>query len=291
MLRIRLSLRRKDAREQIFCRGRGARTSAALFVAVVPVFLLVSGCASADKKPMLDPEAELAWADELIARKKYYKARLKLQEVLQFGITDKEQNSRAQIALADSYYRDGGTLNLAEALARYTNFLAFNPLHTRSDYVQYQVGLCYFEQVYSSDKDQGQTRKSMEEFRKVRALYPASPFVAEAEARMQEGRQLLAHHELVVGRFYASRKAYMAAIDRYRSILDRFPRFNDKPTVYFLLAKALNALERFGEARAYLKLLIANYPDHEIRSSAEQMLRKLDRRSLQPVGVADVIEE
>ncbi len=275
----------------MLCRGRGARTAAALFVVVAPIFLLVSGCASADKKPMPDPRGELAWADELVATKKYYKARMKLQEILQLGIADKELNSRAQIALADAYYQDGGTLNLAEALARYTNFLAFNPLHPRADYVQYQVGMCHFEQVYSSDKDQRQTRKAMEEFRKVGALYPASPHVADAETRMQEARQLLADHELVVGRFYASRKAYMAAIDRYRVILDRFPRIDDKPTVYLLLAEALRALERFEEARAYLKLLIANYPDHEVRPTAEQMLRRLDKKAAQPVGVASVIEE
>ena len=83
----------------------------------------------------------------------------------------------------------------------------------------------------------------------------------------------------------------MAAIDRYRVVLDRFPRIDDKPTVYFLLAEALKALERFEEARAYLKLLIANYPDHEVRPPAEQMLRKLDKKSDQPVGVASVIEE
>lgn len=278
-------------RRSLPCRWHGALTAAALFVVVAPAYLLVFGCASADKRPMPDIEAELAWADELIATKKYYKARLKLQEIMLLGIADKELNGRAQIALADAYYQDGGTLNLAEALARYTNFLAFNPLHARADYVQYQVGMCHFEQVYSSDKDQGQTRKATEEFRKVGALYPASPYVAKAEMRMQEARQLLADHELVVGRFYASRKAHMAAIDRYRGILDHFPRVDDKPTVYFLLAEALNALERFEEARAYLKLLIASYPDHEVRPPAEHMLRRLDKKSAQPVGVADVIEK
>jgi outer membrane assembly lipoprotein YfiO len=270
-----------------------AHPAAALPLALL--FLLAlgahAGCASAGKgKPAPDPAALAREAEGLMVKKKYYRARFILQQALQAGVADKDLNASLQIALADSFFFDGGTLNLGEALSRYTNFLAFNPLHPRADYAQYQVGRCHFLQVYSADKDQAQTRKAIEEFRKVGALYPASPYVAQAEEGIRQATSLLAEHEIEVGRFYGSRQAWLAAIDRYKIALDIYPTYADKPRIYYLLAEALAGLERGEEARAYLKLLLESYPDHEVIPTARALLHKVERRFPPVVGVASSAE-
>lgn len=249
-----------------------------LAIAAVLLVGLIPGCAGGRKKPQMDPVAEAEHAERMMARKKYFKARLLLQEIITAGVADKDLNARLQLMLADSYFHDGGTINLAEALSRYTNFLSFNPLHPRADYVQFQVGECHFEQVYSADKDQAQTLKAMEEFRKVAALYPASEYVARAEERLRDCERLLAEHELEVGLFYADRKAYLAAIDRFKVVLDRFPAYEDKPQVYYHLAEALVGIEHGAEALAYLKLLVESYPDHPIIPQARDLLDKVERK-------------
>jgi outer membrane protein assembly factor BamD len=251
-----------------------------------------AGCASAKKKKAIDPQAAVETAERLMSsKKKYFKARLLLQDALGAGVSDKDLNARIQIDLADAYFHDGGTVNLAEALSRYTNFLAFNPLHPRADYAQYQVGECHFKQVYSPDKDQAETLKAIEEFRKVGALYPASPYVAKAEERVTDCQRQLAEHEVTVGRFYAHRKAHLAAIDRFKTVLDQFPAYKDKPRIYFYMAESLAGLERADEARAYLKLLLENYPDHRVIPEARELLKEIDRRFPEQVGVATAIEE
>lgn len=252
---------------------------------------LPGGCASEAKKKALDPAAEVGRAEQLIAGKKYFKARLLLQEVIGTGVADKELSARLQLLLADTYFHDGGTLNLAEALSRYTNFLAFNPLHPRADYVQYQIGMCHFLQVFSPDKDQSQTLKAMEEFRRVGALYPASPYVAQAEERLRDCERLLAEHEIEVGLFYIQRKAWLAGIDRFKIVLDRFPAYDDKPQLYFHLAESLVGLERGPEARAYLRLLLENYPQHPVIPQARSLLDRVERRfPEQAAGVAEAAE-
>lgn len=260
-------------------------------VAALLVALMLGGCASEAKKKVLEPAAQGDRAERLIADKKYFKARILLQEVLGAGVGDKDLNARLQLLLADTYFHDGGTLNLAEALSRYTNFLAFNPLHPRADYVQYQIGMCHFLQVYSPDKDQAQTLKAMEEFRKVAALYPASPYVAQAEQRLRDCERLLAEHEIGVGVFYADREAYLAAIDRYKVVLDRYPSYGDKPRVYYYLAEALYGLERGAEARAYLQLLLENYPNHPVIPEARHLMQKVERRFTESGGVASAAGE
>ncbi len=259
-----------------------------LCVGVAVLAALASGCGSgARKKQGPDPLAGAERAEKLIAQKKYFKARFLLQQIIEGGVTDKDLNSRLQLLLADTYFLDGGTLNLAEALSRYTNFIAFNPLHARADYVQYQIGMCHFEQVRSADKDQAQTLKAMEEFRKVTALYPASPYVARAEERLRECERLLADHEILVGLFYADRGAHMAAIDRYKLALDGFPAYSDKPRVYFYMAESLVGLQRAAEARAYLRLLLENYPDHAVIPDARHLLDKVNHRFPEAAGVAE----
>lgn len=254
------------------------------------VCLALAGCASAAKKAALDVEAEVKRAEALMANGKHYKARLLLQDLIAAGVADKDLNSRVQLAIADSYLHDGGTVNLAEALAKYTSFLAFNPLHPRADYAQFQIGMCHFLQVYSPDKDQAQTLRAMEEFRRVGSLYPASAYAAQADQKLVECNRLLAEHEIEVGLFYADRKAYMAAIDRFKLVLDGFPNYEDKPRVYFLLAHALAGLERGDEARAYLRLLLENYPEHSIIPEARHLLERVDRRFPEVSGVAQAEE-
>ncbi len=250
-----------------------------------------AGCASAGKKKTADPQAAVEAAERLMAdKKKYFKARLLLQDALAAGVSDKDLNARIQIGLADAYFYDGGTVNLAEAQSRYTNFLAFNPLHPRADYAQYQIGECHFKQVYSPDKDQAETLRAIEEFRKVAALYPASPYVARAEERIADCQRLLAEHEITVGRFYAQRKAHLAAIDRFKLVLDQFPAYKDKPQIYFYMAESLAGLERADEARAYLRLLLENYPGHRVIPDARELLEEIDRRFPEQVGVATATE-
>lgn len=268
-------------------------SSAALPLALLSLLALGAhpGCASAGKeKAVADPAALAREAEGLMAKKKYFRARFVLQQALEAGVSDKDLNARLQITLADSYFHDGGTLNLGEALSRYTNFLAFNPLHPRADYVQYQVGRCHFLQVYSADKDQAQTRKAIEEFRKVGALYPASAYVAQAEEEIRRATALLAEHEIEVGRFYGSRRAWLAAIDRYKIALDSYPSYPDKPRVYYLLAEALAGLGRAEEARAYLKLLLESYPEHEVIPTARDLLQKVERKFPAVAGVASSAE-
>jgi outer membrane assembly lipoprotein YfiO len=265
--------------------------AAALVLAGLLALGLHAGCASAGKDKLAPAPAALAdEAEALMAKKKYYRARMLLQQALEAGVSDKDLNARLQIALADTYFLDGGTLNLGEALSRYTNFLAFNPLHPRADYVQYQIGRCHFLQVYSADKDQAQTRKAIEEFRKVGALYPASPYVAQAEEGIRQASALLAEHEIEVGRFYSSRRAWAAAIDRYKVALDDYPAYPDKPRVYYLLAEALAGLGRAEEARAYLRLLLENYPEHEMIPPARSLLHKVERKFPAVAGVGSAAE-
>jgi outer membrane assembly lipoprotein YfiO len=222
-------------------------------------------CASAKKPPkdkFVGMTAEQIYRIGLdqIEKKKYGKARSTLQAALGRPTSTQEVIAGVHLALADAYFHDGGLLNLAEALSRYTNFLTFYPKHERADYVQYQLGVCHLRQTLSADRDQTQTRKALDEFLKVSATYPNSPYVGPAETKANEARERLAEAEFRVGRYYHRTGAHQGAIDRFREILEKYPLYSRKDRLYLMLGRSLMALQRADEGRVYLEKLVAEYP-------------------------------
>ncbi|HKY30904.1 MAG TPA: outer membrane protein assembly factor BamD [Candidatus Polarisedimenticolia bacterium] len=233
-----------------------------------------TACAAKAPKPPKDKYAGMtaaqvhAIAQRHLDKKSYARARDTLQKALGRPDINPELTSAIHLGLADAYFFDGGLLNLAEALSRYTNFLTFYPNHEKADYAQYQLGLCYLKQALSPDRDQAQTRKALAELMKVESQYPASRYVAAAGVKAAEARELLAEHEFRIGYFYFKRQAYLGAADRFKEVLERFPGYSRRDRIYLFLGQALIELDRGDEGRLYLEKLRAEFPDSRLSESA-----------------------
>jgi len=255
-----------------------ARRGTAWVILIACLMWPMAGCG--EKKPPKDRFAGQT-ADEIYAigarqieRGKYGKARRTLESALGRATTTPEIIANVHLGLADAYFLDGGLLNLAEALSRYTNFLTFYPNHERADYAQYRLALCYLKQALSPDRDQSQTRKALAEFMKVSTLYPNSSYVGPAMQKAAEARQRLAESEFRIGRFYFRSRAWEGAVDRFRAILDDYPLYSGKPRVYLLLGRSLLALDREDEGNLYLEKVIAEYPQTTSAYEAEIILQE-----------------
>ena len=207
-----------------------------------------------------------------IEKKKYGKARDTLQSALGRSDTTPELIADVHLALADAYFLDGGLLKLAEALSRYTNFLTFYPNHPRADYAQYHLGLCYLEQTLNPDRDQTQTRKALAELIKLESLYPNSQYVEVAYEKASEARELLAEHDFRIAYFYFKRRSYNGAVERFRDVLENFPRYSRKDRVYLTLGHSLMALERADEGRLYLQKLVVEFHESQHAYKARILL-------------------
>lgn len=251
-----------------------------VFALCLPAALV--GCAGRDgKKPVLlePPEAIYERALKKIEKKKYYSARNMLQTILpRIAPDDRDLLPKVQLAIADAFFKDRGLLNYGEALNGYRNFLTYFPDHPRSDHAQYMVGMSLFEQVLAPDRDQALTLKAIDEFRKVEVVFPDSPYVERARRRIDECYDLLAEHERVVGRFYQQRKAWGAAIDRYRTILVQYPRFRKTPQVLYDLGVCLLKTGKRTEAQAFFGRLARESPENNLVKNATRRLEKDARR-------------
>lgn len=208
-------------------------------------------------------------------KKRYYPARSLLQSLLtRIPQDDRQLLPMVQLRLGDAYFRDGGILNLGEALGHYRNFLTYYPQHDEAAYAQYQTGLCYFGQVLAPDRDQELTYKAIAEFEKVERLYPDSPLVDQARARILGCRERLAAHEFFIGAYYYKRKHYLAAADRFRVILDKYPHYSQTEQVLYRLGASLFATANRDEARLYFDRLMHDYPTGKFTRQARDLLRE-----------------
>ena len=213
-------------------------------------------------------------AMQKVKRRSWFRARETLQSVLGRQDATPELVTKVHLALADAYYYDGGVLNLAEALSRYTNFLTFYPNHERADYAQYQLGLCYLKQAASPDRDQAQARKALAELGKIQSNYPNSDFVVAADGQADKARELLAEHDFRIGHFYFRRKAYTGAVRRMRDVLEAYPNYSRKDKLYLFLGQSLYALNKVDEGRLYLEKLVAEFPDSHHAFQARDLLAR-----------------
>ena len=246
------------------------------------VLALLGGTACAAKRKShgstLPPQQVYDMAQQKLARKHYFTARTLLQELLpRVPPDDRELLPKIQLAIADSFFQDGGQLNYGEALNGFRTFLTYYPNHEEAARAQFMVGMSLFQQALSPDRDQSLTQQAIQEFEKVPSAYPASPFVAQAKKKIVACHDRLAEHERIVGRFYQKRKRYNAAIDRYREILDRYPQYSRTPRVLFDIGTCLLVVGNRPEAEEFFTRLFQDQPDGKLASRAKDLLSEYDR--------------
>lgn len=177
-----------------------------------------------------------------------------------------------RLAIADSTFFMGGDLELIDARAKYLDFVTLYGDHPRAPYAQFQAGVCSLKQVRDPSRDQSQTLVAIADLKEVLTRFPQSPYARAAQDRIEIAERNLAEHEYLVGRFYIRRGTYRPAIERFRGILDRYPRFEDKPKVYFHLGKAMILANSTTEGRIYLDKLVTDWPGSPFEKEARAYL-------------------
>lgn len=177
--------------------------------------------------------------------------------------------TQAQIELVYAYYRNG---DREAAIAAADRFIRLNPEDDNVDYAYYMKGLSaftanssFFDRFLPTDpskRDPGQARESFAEFSQLVALYPDSPYAADARARMVFLRNNLAMYEIHVADYYMGRRAYIAALNRGKYVVENF---QGTPAVADGMAIMIESYLRLGLtdlADTSLALLRENFPEH-----------------------------
>ena len=138
---------------------------------------------------------------------------------------------QAQLELIYAHYKDGEP-DLAIAAA--DRFIKTHPRHPFVDYAHYLKGLTNYdrgiglvERLLPNDPTKTDTSNSMQSFNDFAELvqkFPDSKYSQDARQRMLFLRNNLASYEVHVADFYMRRKAYVAAVNRAKYVVENYSR-------------------------------------------------------------------
>jgi outer membrane protein assembly factor BamD len=159
-----------------------------------------------------------------------------------------------------------------DAISVGNRYLSQYPKSQDSAYVQYLVGLSYSKQISDVTQDQKAAANTIAAMSKVVNDYPKSEYVEDAQAKIRFARDQMAGKEMQIGRYYLERKEYLAAIQRFRNVVETYPNTNQ---VEEALARLTETYYRMGiveEAQTAAAVLGRNYPDSQWYADSYKLL-------------------
>jgi len=186
--------------------------------------------------------------DVLFAAKKFNEA-----EIL---FPQSEWAPKSALMAAYSYYVQD---YYGDSIAELERFIRVYPLDKNLDYAYYLMGLAYYEQIADEKKDLETIVKSKENFVYLVNNYPDTEYALDAEFKLDLINDILASKQMFIGRYYFEKKKWIAAINRFRIVLDEFNKTIYVEEALFRLVELHYILGLKNEAEKYAKLLGYNY--------------------------------
>lgn len=246
---------------------------------LVPAMFLTAACSSSRSAATvvnqelmnLSKEEVFERAEALYENKRWANARTHYSYVYETFPND-PLGRRALLRVADTYFNEGGAVNLVEAQYKYRDFINRYPGSEQADYAMLQIANISFRQMEPAHNDQTKTREAIQKYTEMITAFPNSPLREQADQKIREARNRLAQHEHQVASFYMRRGAFDAAVFRLNTIVEEYPDYSARDEAFYDLGRALERLGRQGEARLYFERVIAEFPDSRYAAMSREQL-------------------
>lgn len=177
--------------------------------------------------------------------------------------------TKAQLMSAYSYYQDDAYDSAVVALER---FIQLHPSSPDVPYAYYLKALCYYEQISDITRDQKMTELALQTLAELVKRFPGSKYAKDAKLKLDLTRDHLAGKEMEIGRYYLKQGHHLAAINRFKSVIDTYQSTTHVPEALHRLAEAYIALGIELEAQKVAAVLGHNFPGSEWYVDAYQLV-------------------
>lgn len=164
---------------------------------------------------------------------------------------------RAQLMSAFAYFV---AKEYTESISSSQRFLSLHPGSREAPYAYYMIAVSYYEQISGVQRDQRITQQALDALGELIRRYPNSDYAVDARLKVDLARDHLAGKEMEVGRYYQQQGLYLAAIIRFRTVVDQYDTTSHTPEALHRLVEAYLALGLPEEAQKAAAVLGANYP-------------------------------
>ncbi|HYF22699.1 MAG TPA: outer membrane protein assembly factor BamD [Caulobacteraceae bacterium] len=229
-------------------------------IAAVAVAAALSGCAGKNNKPQIAYEERPVDALYSMGAKRLDQGRWS-EAVDYFEEVERqhpysEWSRRAILMQAYAYYSGN---QYAEAVSAADRFIQLYPGSPSASYAYYLKSMCYFEQIVDVGRDQGATMQALAALRDVSQRYPSTDYARDARVKIDMVNDQLAGKEMSVGRWYLRNNQPLAAIGRFKTVVDKYQTTSHTPEALYRLVEAYLTLGLTDEAERNGAVLGHNY--------------------------------
>lgn len=247
--------------------------AAVLCCAMGGVALALGGCASSsDATSILNadpPEKMYADADSLMNRGKFEDAARKFEDLDRSHPYSPEAR-RAIVLAAYAYYKAG---KAPEAIASAERYTVMHPGTKDAPLAHHIIASAYFDDIRTANRDQTATRKALDQLKILKARYPDSTYARDADNRIRIAEDTLAASEMEVGRYYMKEKNFVAAINRFKTVVTDYQTTAHVEEALMRLTECYMALGVTNEAQTAVAVLGHNFPQSKWYRDAYALLK------------------
>ena len=179
--------------------------------------------------------------------------------------------TRSQIMTAYVNYK---LYKYDDSVAGAKRYIELHPGASDIDYAYYLIALNYYEQINDFRRDQSFTGNALEAFNNLIRRFPNSDYAKDAKLKLDLVNDHLAAKEMDVGRTYQSLDNYISAINRFKTVIDLYPKTSHVPEALARLTEVYFSLGLYTEAKVYASVLGHNYPANKWYSYSYSLFKK-----------------
>lgn len=248
------------------------RPRAALALALPVLALALAGCRDKPEADAVVDPPDLLY-NQALAQLESGDAR---DAAKTFDAIDKEHpySDYARRSLVMSAYLKFRRGQYQDAINDAQRFVTLYPAHADAAYAQYIIGESYFRQIPDVTRDQEISRRAMNAMGEVVRKYPDSEYANDAQNKIDVARDQIAGKEMQIGRYYLERREYLAAVNRFKTVVEDYQTTRHVEEALHRLTESYLALGIVPEAQTAAAMLGHNFPDSRWYQDSYRLLNK-----------------
>ncbi len=182
-----------------------------------------------------------------------------------------EWAKKGRLMTAYSFYKAEEYEDAATAAER---FVSLHPGSEDIPLAKFIMGDSYYKTIPDVTRDQSRTQKAITVLQDLVQQYPQSPYAPMAQERLLMARDQIAGKEMDIGRFYLKQKNYLAAVNRFRVVVEQHQNTRHVEEALYRLVEANLALGLVAEAQTAAAVLGHNFPQSQWYKDAYGLLQQ-----------------
>jgi outer membrane protein assembly factor BamD len=251
-------------------------------IAALGLLSLVAGCSSDDEAPYIEQPVEQLYngaTDELLNAN--YEEAARLYDEVERQHPYSVWASKAQLMAAYAFYQANKYDDAVNTLDR---FIQLHPGNKDIAYAYYLKAISYYEQISDVARDQKTTREALDALDEVIRRFPETTYARDAELKIDLARDHLAGKHMEIGRYYLNRGEYLAAINRFRMVIEDYQTTTHVPEALHRLVECYLSIGVISEAQATASVLGYNFPGSDWYLDSYALLTGQDLRPEEDKG-------